>query len=629
MLSIALNAYECLLSSSKVFLKRREYDPLYKTKLDRLLDLPRFLEENFTEEQRDVYNKTSHFIENCTPLKIYANEVNKILCNDVTSVCMSFLHPSSFPQKDRVMMIKGAAGTGKTFVISGLIAKLVQDLGDGEMIYVIAPTHKAKKIISSKIYQMLRKLKAINLSNRIVCQTISRFLDQEPVYDKDGNSVFRTRVDHKKLEDLRYLFIDEASMINMEDWDNLKEYVINKLPKMSAVVLGDEYQLPPVGDTTSYVIKDIKNTLTMKKIVRAKTACMVKMYQTFRGFVNKRSVKIPDELERNGCMTRTHRLSEYITENFNPKIDKILTYSNNSVDSYNKMVREKLYGEDVPRFVDGDILVFNGIAKVFKPSPFIFYTNDEVEVISMEETRLTMKDVIKIFPSNYRPKLKTIFPDVSFKIYKLSATYFHNVFTFNIIHENSEMKFKNYFKRARTNLKTSCHTDGVTKSELWGMYWDIQRYFNCPLKYSYALTIYKSQGSTYRHAYIDARNIANCIQNKSKSQYVKTLYTAVTRATDKIFYADLLPIDEKIDYDKIMLKNLELWSYLKSKDIIDPSSLKKDQIVRVTSKARTKDGRIMRLMKYIKETPNGLLFTDNVQDITLNNKDSQLLIYSR
>ena len=54
-----------------------------------------------------------------------------------------------------------------------------------------------------------------------------------------------------------------------------------------------------------------------------------------------------------------------------------------------------------------------------------------------------------------------------------------------------------------------------------------------PIKYSYALTVYKSQGSTFKKVFIDTEDVYDCVKNNSVLN--KTLYTAVTRASDKIF----------------------------------------------------------------------------------------------
>lgn len=50
------------------------------------------------------------------------------------------------------------------------------------------------------------------------------------------------------------------------------------------------------------------------------------------------------------------------------------------------------------------------------------------------------------------------------------------------------------------------------------------------IDYAYALTIHKSQGSTFRNVYVDASNIRVA---KDRDLSLRLLYTALSRATNK------------------------------------------------------------------------------------------------
>jgi exodeoxyribonuclease-5 len=62
-------------------------------------------------------------------------------------------------------------------------------------------------------------------------------------------------------------------------------------------------------------------------------------------------------------------------------------------------------------------------------------------------------------------------------------------------------------------------------------------YFNAlQIKYAYAVTAHKAQGGQWKHVYIDAsffRYIAPTVDN------LKWLYTAITRATEKVYIIDM------------------------------------------------------------------------------------------
>ena len=48
------------------------------------------------------------------------------------------------------------------------------------------------------------------------------------------------------------------------------------------------------------------------------------------------------------------------------------------------------------------------------------------------------------------------------------------------------------------------------------------------LKYNHAITVHKSQGSTYKQAIVNVKNLS---LNRSKTEKERLLYTAVTRAS--------------------------------------------------------------------------------------------------
>ena len=53
------------------------------------------------------------------------------------------------------------------------------------------------------------------------------------------------------------------------------------------------------------------------------------------------------------------------------------------------------------------------------------------------------------------------------------------------------------------------------------------------ISYGYCITVHKSQGSTYKNVFIDARNILE--YNRKDYINYKCLYTAITRASNKVF----------------------------------------------------------------------------------------------
>ena len=94
-------------------------------------------------------------------------------------------------------LLEAPAGCGKTFCVSYLIHKI-----PWIDYYVIAPTHKAKKMLSK------------NLNGNV--ETVHRFLNSKMEYTKDGEQEYTFNPPPIKNS---LIVIDECSMINDEIYD--------------------------------------------------------------------------------------------------------------------------------------------------------------------------------------------------------------------------------------------------------------------------------------------------------------------------------------------------------------------------------------------------------------------------
>jgi len=116
---------------------------------------------------------------------------------------------------NRVSIVRGGAGTGKTTVLKGIIA---QYEGFSNLVILLAPTGKAA----------LRMTEATGYH----AETIARFISR--ARDKDCSDKFRGAV----------VLIDESSMVDLPTI----YYLLTKLPNnITLIFVGDERQLAPVG----------------------------------------------------------------------------------------------------------------------------------------------------------------------------------------------------------------------------------------------------------------------------------------------------------------------------------------------------------------------------------------------
>lgn len=167
-----------------------------------------------------------------------------------------------FKSKDRVFILKGYAGTGKTTLMRFLIKELVKE---NQLFRLLSTTGRAAKILSnytkneaSTIHSMIYKFKDFN-------EDISKIDVKTPSADSTGQLflVFEPTVLNTEDRDSVIYIVDEASMISdIAEKDIvqaqfgsgrvLKELIeYDKMPASKFIFIGDPCQLPPVQGTVS------------------------------------------------------------------------------------------------------------------------------------------------------------------------------------------------------------------------------------------------------------------------------------------------------------------------------------------------------------------------------------------
>jgi hypothetical protein len=441
--------------------------------------------EDFSElspEQFQVYRSVLSFM-----VGIHI-DIKKILdtffIKDISDIILSKLHYYDYPKDDtKVAVLQGGAGTGKTYLVQKIIERLeyinynVDDKPGN--IFVLAPTNKALKVIKNNISHL-----------NVTFQTISRFLEQDICYTKEGKVVYKTRIKTKKS--IKYVIIDEASMISRNNFRDLYRYIITRY-NVKVLFVGDINQLPPVKELFSHVF-DIPRKYTLKNIIRTKNSDLIKLYQSYCDDIpESENFRYVDSFDMNA---------------FDIEQDKIISYSNKSVDYYNKIVRDHVFNNPDDDYVIGEKLIFKTTVKI---NNIYYYANDE----------LTIHD-IRI--CKFKIENKKYFPDDTFFIYQIKALNEYKTYVqINVVHKRSLRRFTEYFNKISLKIRDK---------SLWNLFYSLKYSIDTPVRYSYALTVYKSQGSTFRNVYVDVENIKMCARD---TLYQKSMYTAVTRAKNKIF----------------------------------------------------------------------------------------------
>jgi len=294
--------------------------------------------------------------------------------------------------------------------------------------------------------------------------------------------------------------VDEASMLNTE------LLVMLDTMNFPIVYVGDEFQINPVGELETPVFNRNYTTFELMEIIRQGAGNPI---IDLSRDIDMVFFKQPKLIEGKGYIYNEVKgaIIEDLAEVNGTDEAKYLSWTNPDVDGMNAMVRRRIYGN--PRKVElGEVLVFNS------PS-WGFYTNQEVKVESVDVVTAAVR--IPTYQTHYDDDGDPIDHTQTIKM-----RYYRVNESFDIVHEDSEV----LFKEVATEIKDCC------KNAAWnwkGFYSFTERFAD--IKYNHAITVHKSQGSTYKQVIL---NIGNVYFNKNAYERQRLLYTGITRASDLV-----------------------------------------------------------------------------------------------
>ena len=436
---------------------------------------------------------------------------------------VDFLYARS---NNRVFLLKGYAGTGKSSLIGSLVKTMAHF---NQKTVLLAPTGRAAKVFSAYADQP-----AFTVHKKIY--RMDKFTEGPGVFSLAENK-------HKHT----LFLVDEASMISNDSsefsvfgsgrlLDDLMEYVYsgegNRL-----LLIGDTAQLPPVQQEFSPALdeKTIESfffetvTCTLTEIVRQseKSGVLVNATMLRNALQNGNTVDFPkfnvDAFNDVKRITGTELIDEIASAYHRDGMEEtvVISRSNKRVNAYNMGIRNTvLYREE--ELSPGDLLMItkNNYHWAGGIENIDFLANGEfVEVMRVrrEETMYGFR--------------------------------FGNVL---LRHKDYGMEFE-----AKINLD-SLHTEvpGLTREQneqlfaaVMEDYADISRksarykkvkenpYFNALLvKYGYAVTCHKAQGGEWKNVFLDLGYV-----NKSHmgDNFYRWLYTSITRSSQMLYLVNL------------------------------------------------------------------------------------------
>lgn len=422
-------------------------------------------------------------------------------------------------QEPRHLVIKGPAGTGKTtatkFIIRSLINKGIKG------IILAAPTHQAKKVLS-------------NLSG-IEAATIHSVLKIKPDTYEDTQEF--NQKETPDLSECRVLILDELSFYDTD----LFNILLKTLPSRCKIIgLGDSDQIRAVSRNGESEISPFFNendkrfvTVELTDVKRAKGA-VLQVATKIRNFEWTSALEqesVVDEEESVERMESAKALISKYMENVKTPADfeenRILCYTNKLVDTCNKVVRKRIYGDDVEDFIKDEILVMQ--------EPLTKVVNIPGSK-SIEETVFSNSEWVRVMSATPKSGFFAL-PGVSGKLLirywelTLQSTEDKSKVDtiFNISDPDEALKLKNLLSDAASNYKTNRNIKPA-----WKPWWKLKNTFKS-VKHLPACTFHKSQGSSIENTYVFASQIDSA-WHLSAEERKELLYTGFSRARKHVYF---------------------------------------------------------------------------------------------
>jgi len=438
-------------------------------------------------------------------------------------------------EMQEIFLLRGYAGTGKTSLINGLVKALntyrIRSV-------LLAPTGRAAKVIT----QYTQKA-AYTIHKKIYRQKSSK--------DAMGKFILGDNLHKNTL-----FIVDEASMISNKDagknavfgsgllLTDLIRFVFSG-ERCKLILIGDEAQLPPVGSVLSPALNKEKLIQYMYPVYSGILTEVIRQDRLQGILANATAIRQWQKEENFEIKIETQNFEDVIPitgteliEEINNCYDKdgieetiVICRSNKRANRFNMGIRNQvLYKEEQLSVGDLIMVVKNNYFWTEDEEEIDFIANGDIAEIThifdheeMYGFSFINVSIRLIDYNDLELNVKLLTNTLSSETPSLSTEENKKLF-YTILEDYKELKTKKtQYQKVKTNP-----------------------YFNAlQIKYAYAITCHKAQGGQWKNVFIDQGYITDEMIDK---EYLKWLYTAFTRAIDKLYLVNfnkkMLDLDE-------------------------------------------------------------------------------------
>ena len=459
---------------------------------------------------------------------LYRNIIHDLLSRDGIQLTLDqekaleeFYRFHASPEPRSAMLLRGAAGTGKTFLIR-LITRFL--LRQGYKVALLAPTGRAAKVITRR--------------TKRYASTIHRYI-YSPVESPGGNVFFNLK-ENKDQEKIYYI-VDEASMVGDGGEEggsgllaDLLKFAYLDFPMRRVLMVGDPAQLPPVGSQISPALDPVYMkkwfgmevySADMTEVMRQESSSEILIVANAiresmeGGFTPNIEIGYGGDVEIVDNGYEALELYTGLYREDDPDQVLFITYSNKVAVDVNRAIRKQLFDTE-QELIPGDILmvVRNNYAWGNKKFPFI--ANGEMGVVR------------EIHPETYEEKyglrwmnITMEFLDVREEVVEIDCKVVLDLL------DNKQAQI-NYASMKAVIQERRLEYEKLSKTQrMASMRSD--PYINAlQVKYGYAVTGHKAQGGQWKNVIIGFEPL---YPGMSLPDYLRWTYTALTRPEERLY----------------------------------------------------------------------------------------------
>ncbi len=420
---------------------------------------------------------------------------------------------------EKVFLLRGYAGTGKTYVISALV-RAMNELK--QKTTLLAPTGRAAKVIAN-----YSGFPALTIHKKI--------------YRQKSMSEFRFQL-ADNLQTHTLFIIDEASMISNTSTDtafgsgrlldDLVQFVYSSVG-CSMLLLGDLAQLPPVLQPHSPALERDKligyglhmHEFSLTHVVRhaLKSGILHNATLLRQQLLDEKTNEFPhfelegfsDIIKLSGMELIDEIVHSYDGVGIEDTI--VVTRTNKLANIYNNGIRTRVMLKD-EELSNGDLLM------VTRNNYFWNKPYKEIDFIANGDILQVVR--IKKFHEMYGFR----FLDLSLRSidyeWEIDARIWLDALKSESPSQMKEMTNKLFEAIAED------YPEITTKREIFKKVVENDYYNALQVKFGYALTCHKAQGGQWKKVFIDPGRI---LEEQLNSDFYRWLYTALTRATETVY----------------------------------------------------------------------------------------------